>query len=228
VASSTRDALRPPASVSATAVSVRSITRVFGITPAVVRVDLDVDPGEVLLVRGPNGAGKTTLLRILATAISPTYGGGTVLGHDLHRGRAAIRAGTELVGHRTRLYDDLTAEENLRFTARLHGIHPHGVAGSLGRVGLAGAARERVRTFSAGMRQRVALARAMLRSPPLLLLDDPYAALDGSGREVVDAEIARARSEGRTVVLTSHEPAAEALATRVAWLRDGRITEATG
>ena len=222
MASSTRDALRPPASVGAAAVALRGITRVFGMTPAVVRVDLDVAPGETVLVRGPNGAGKTTLLRIIATAISPTYGRGTVLGHDLARGRQAIRACTELVGHRTRMYEDLTALENLRFVARLHAVDGQ-AADALDRVGLADVAEERVRSFSEGMRRRLALARAVLRSPPLVLLDDPYGALDAAGRDLVDEEIARARSEGRTVILTSHEPAAEALATRVMWLEQGRI-----
>src|SRR5919197_2278512 len=86
------------------AVSLFGVTRVFGVAPAVVRVDLSVERGEVLLVRGPNGAGKTTLLRILATAISPTYGSGSVLGFDLVRDRQEIRRRTELLGHRTPLY----------------------------------------------------------------------------------------------------------------------------
>jgi heme exporter protein A len=221
VASSTRNALRP--STRTAAVALEGVTRVFGMTPALVRVDLTVDRGEVVLVRGPNGAGKTTLLRVIATAIYPTYGRGSVLGHDLFRGRDGIRAQTELVGHRTRLYDDLTAFENLLFVARVHGLPTGDAATSLARVGLDGAAGERVRGFSAGMRQRVALARAALRSPELLLLDDPYAALDASGREVVDREIDRSRREGRTVVVTSHDPSVQALATRVVSLENGRI-----
>jgi ABC-type multidrug transport system ATPase subunit len=223
VASSTRDAVRPPTRVEAPAVTLHSVTRVFGITPALIRVDLSVQRGEAVLVRGPNGAGKSTLLRVIATVISPTYGGGTVLGHDLVEGRDAIRARTELMGHRTRLYDDLTAIENLRFAARLHGLDPGDGASALERVGLAGVARERVRGFSHGMRQRLALARVVLRSPDLLLLDDPYAGLDAPARELVDRELTRAREEGRTVILTAHEPAAEAVASRVVTMDAGRV-----
>jgi heme exporter protein A len=225
VASATRAPVRPATGVGSAAVSLEGVTRVFGSSAAVVRIDLRVDPGEAVLLRGPNGAGKTTLLRIIATAISPTYGQGTVLGHDLETGRDAIRAATELMGHRARLYDDLTALENLRFVSRLHGCDP-GLAGeALARVGLRHVADERVRGFSAGMRQRVALARAVLRSPPLLLLDDPYAGLDASGRDVVDGEVRRAQDEGRTVVLTAHEASAEDLATRALTMDGGRIRE---
>jgi heme exporter protein A len=199
------------------------VTRVFGATPALVRADLTVVPGEVVLVRGPNGAGKTTLLRVIATAISPTYGGGAVLGHDLVRGREEIRRGTELLGHRTRLYDDLTAAENLRFACSLHGLDSGGVEAALSRVGLAGVAGQRVGGFSHGMRQRVALARAVLRRTRLLLLDDPAAGLDAAAREVLADVVAEARSEGRTVVMTAHEPGAGSLATREVRMEGGRV-----
>jgi heme exporter protein A len=223
VASSTRDAVRPSIGLEAPAVSLDSVTRVFGTTPALVRADLSVLPGEAVLVRGPNGAGKSTLLRVIGTAISPTYGRGSVLGHDLLEERDAIRARTELMGHRTRLYDDLTAIENLRFAARLHGLDPGGAADALERVGLARVAAERVHGFSHGMRRRLALARAILRSPDLLLLDDPYAGLDARGRQVVDREIVRALDERRTVIITAHEPEADAVATRVVSMESGRV-----
>jgi heme exporter protein A len=205
------------------AVLLRSVTRVFGATPALVRADLTVVPGEVVLVRGPNGAGKTTLLRVVATAISPTYGGGAVLGHDLLRGREEIRRGTELLGHRTRLYGDLTAAENLRFACSLYGLDPGGIDAALSRVGLAHVAGHRVGGFSHGMRQRVALARAVLRRPLLLLLDDPAAGLDAAAREVLADVVAEARAEGRTVVVTAHEPGAGSLATREVRMEGGRV-----
>ena len=114
---------------AATAVLLTNVTRVFHATPAVVRVDLRVERGETILLRGSNGAGKSTLLRIIATLLSPTYGGGEVLGFDLARDREEIRARTELLGHRTRLYEDLTATENLRFACRLFGANPTGDPG---------------------------------------------------------------------------------------------------
>ncbi|HEX2267206.1 MAG TPA: heme ABC exporter ATP-binding protein CcmA [Actinomycetota bacterium] len=205
------------------AVALSSVTRVFGVVPAVVRATLTIQPGECVLIRGPNGAGKTTLLRIIATAISPTYGRGALFGFDLVEEREAIRQRTELLGHRTRLYDDLSGRENLEFTRGLFGLDRSGVQPALDRVGLADVADERVRRYSQGMRQRLALARVLLRSPELLLLDEPYAALDEEARQLVDQVIDEARSAGRTVVLATHDPTKAALANRVLFMDGGRI-----
>jgi ABC-type multidrug transport system ATPase subunit len=208
---------------AAPAVQLRSVTRVFGVTPAVVRVDLTVERGEVVLLRGPNGAGKSTLLRVVATALSPTYGGGEVLGFDLVRDRERIRARVELLGHRTRLYEDLTAAENLRFACAMTGCPVEGIPGALERVGLHEVADERVRGFSQGMRQRVAVARAVLRQPDLLLLDEPYAGLDTAARDAVDRAITEAREAGRTVLLATHDVARGAMATRTVAMDVGRL-----
>jgi heme exporter protein A len=200
-----------------------SVTRTFGAVAGLVRVSLRVERGEVLVVRGHNGAGKSTLLRVVATALSPTYGRGTVLGHDLVAGRREIRRRSELVGHRTRLYEDLIAEENLRFTCVLHGLDPRGVPAALDRAGLAGFGGERVGGFSAGMRQRVALARAILRDPDLLLLDDPYAGLDDDGRAVLDQVISERAERGRTTIVATHDPEASRLGGRTALMDSGRL-----
>jgi heme exporter protein A len=205
------------------AVDLRGVTRVFGATPALVRADLAVTRGQVVLVRGPNGAGKTTLLRVVATAISPTYGGGTVLGVDLVSGREEIRRRTELVGHRTRLYGDLTAAENLRFACALYGLDPELIHPALERVGLSRAADRRAGELSQGMRQRVALARAVLRRPDLLLLDDPATGLDAAAREVLAGLVEEARTEGRTVIFSAHERDAGTLATREVRMEGGRV-----
>ncbi|HXJ65773.1 MAG TPA: ABC transporter ATP-binding protein [Actinomycetota bacterium] len=210
---------------AAPAVQLRSVTRVFGVTPAVVRVDMTVERGEVVLVRGPNGAGKSTLLRVVAKELSPTYGGGEVLGFDLLRERERIRAQVELLGHRTRLYEDLTAAENLRFACAMTGAPTANVPEALERVGLADVADERVRGFSQGMRQRVAVARALLREPALLLLDEPYAGLDTSARDAVDRAIGEAKAAGRTVILATHDVTRGDLATRTVVMDGGRLVE---
>jgi len=212
-----------PATDRAPAISLTGVTRVFGSQPAIVGVRLEVGRGEVVLLRGANGAGKSTLLRVLATALSPTYGGGAVLGFDLIRERDEIRRRTELLTHRTRLYEELTAAENLRFTCALHGIDPGLVPAALERVGLAGTADERVGGFSQGMRQRLAIARTMLRRAELLLLDEPYAGLDGHAREIVDEAVLGARDTGRTVVLATHEATRADLATRTVLIEAGRL-----
>jgi ABC-type multidrug transport system ATPase subunit len=205
------------------------VTRVFGLIPALVRADLSVRPGEVVLVRGPNGAGKSTLLRVIATVLSPTYGRGTVLGFDLISQRQDIRRRAELIGHRTRLYEDLTGEENLRFGCRMFGLDPTAVPAALERVGLREAAGQRVRGYSQGMRQRAALARALLREPELLLLDEPYAGLDAEAKEIVDDTIREAHTGGRTVVVATHDQSRAAdLATRVVFMESGRVMAGAG
>src|SRR5215216_5169892 len=207
----------------APAISLTGVTRTFGAQPAIIGVSVAVERGEVVLLRGANGAGKSTLLRVVATALSPTYGRGVVLGFDLARERDEIRRRIDLLTHRTRLYEELSATENLRFGCALHGIDPALVPGALERVGLAGAAGERVGGFSQGMRQRVAIARTILRQAELLLLDEPYAGLDGHAREVVDEAVLAARDTGRTVVLATHEATRADLATRTVLIEAGRL-----
>lgn len=205
------------------AVALDGVTRVFGVAPGVVRVDLVVERGEVVLVRGPNGSGKSTLLRVIATALSPTAGAGRILGFDLLKERDAIRRRSALLGHRTRLYEDLTASENLIFACALHGIDSRSVPAALDQVGLGKVAGDRVRTFSQGMRQRTALARLLLLKPDLLLLDEPYAGLDREARQLVSELIATARTEGRTVVLATHDVVQASHASRTVLMHGGRL-----
>ncbi|HKG50407.1 MAG TPA: ABC transporter ATP-binding protein [Actinomycetales bacterium] len=205
------------------AVSLRDVTRLFDGLPAISAVSLDVVVGETVWLRGPNGSGKSTLLRVVATALSPTFGTGTVLGDDLVRARDRIRARVEYLGHQTRLYADLTAAENLRFTCALYGLDPRAVPGALAMTGLDAVGDVRVGAFSQGMRQRLALARAAMRDADLLLLDEPYAGLDVDARAIVDDLLTRARTLGRTVLLASHEAPADGLVDRAVELDAGRV-----
>lgn len=220
-----RLARTPTRPVSDNAVTLRGVTRLFGALPGLVRVSLSVEPGETVWLCGPNGSGKSTLLRVIATALSPTYGSGTVFGHDLVSGRTAIRARTDLLGHRFRLYEDLTAAENLRFVCTLHGLDPAGIDAALDSVGMTEVADVRAGGFSQGMRQRLALARCRLRDPDLLLLDEPYAGLDVDARVVVDDLLAGARARGRTILLASHEAPPAALIGRVVSIDGGQLTD---
>jgi ABC-type multidrug transport system ATPase subunit len=209
-------------------VRLNGVTRMFGSVPALVRVTMQIDRGEVVLLRGANGAGKSTLIRVVSTALSPTFGEGSVLGHDLIRGRHEIRRSVELLGHRTRLYEELTAQENLDFAAGLFGVRRGRPREHLERVGLGDVAGERVRSFSHGMRQRVALARVLMRDPELILLDEPYAGLDQSSRGLVDELVTAAAARGRTVVMSSHDPAPRPLADRTITMAGGRVIAASG
>jgi ABC-type multidrug transport system ATPase subunit len=207
------------------AVHLTGVTRVFDGLAAVTRVNLDIGVGEVVWLRGPNGSGKTTLLRLVSTAISPTFGRGSVLGYDLDSRRASIRARTDLLGHQARLYEDLTATENLRFACRLYGLDGRAVAGVLDRVGLSEVATVRAGAFSQGMRQRLALARCILRSPQLILLDEPYAGLDVDARILVDDLLVDARANGQTVLFASHEAPPPELVDRHVVMAGGSVVQ---
>jgi ABC-type multidrug transport system ATPase subunit len=205
------------------AVHLSRVTRLFDGLAAVSQVSLEIAAGDVVWLRGWNGSGKTTLLRMVATAISPTYGGGTVFGFDLQKRRQAIRARTDLLSHETRFYDDLTAAENLRFTCRLYDLDKRRADGPLERVGLDDVGTVRVGSFSQGMRQRLALARCLMRAPALVLLDEPYAALDAEARVLVDDLLVAARAGGQTVVMASHEAPPPHLVDREVMMVCGRV-----
>lgn len=190
----------PPA-----AIDLKGVSKAYGRNVALANVDLVVPQGSSVLISGSNGAGKTTLLRIIATVISPTFGGGLILGHDLTHDRAKVRAGTELLGHRTRLYEDLTPFEYLEFVKRLWGCRSASVPEALARVHLWRHRDERIRGLSQGMRQKVALARVYLRRPELLLLDEPYGPLDARARLLVDDLLLEMKQNSRTVLIATHD-----------------------
>lgn len=178
----------------------------LGRFPALAGVDLDVSPGEIVLLTGPNGAGKTTLLRLCAGLCSLTSGQGWVLGHDLSAERRMVRRRVALLGHRTGLYDDLTVAENVAFWARAAGAGRTDVDEAMERLSLTGRlAGTRVSRLSAGQRRRASIASLVVRRPELWLLDEPHAGLDQQSRDTVDRLVRSAAAAGATVVLASHE-----------------------
>lgn len=204
------------------AIELRGLTRHFGERTALRDVSVEVPEGATLAVLGRNGAGKSTLLRILATLLRPHEGEVSVFGEPLPRRSFAVRGRLGLLGHEPLLYRDLTARENLRYHASLHGIDAsERVSEVLSAVGLERFADEPVRLLSRGMVQRAAVGRAVLHRPALLLLDEPRANLDPAASELLEPLIGRA--SGCTRVLTSHDPgAARAEADLVLGLKDGR------
>ncbi len=203
------------------ALELEGVTRRYGEREALGGVSLTLGGGQTLVVLGPNGAGKTTLLRVLATLLRPHAGTVRVLGSALPGEAWAVRGRVGLLGHEPLLYRELTARENLRYHARLHGVDFARVELLLEAVGMASRATEAVRTLSRGMVQRVAIARAVLHDPELLLLDEPRANLDPAGAASVEPLIGP--SCGRTRVVCSHDPDADlAGADLVLGLRAGR------
>ncbi len=201
------------------------VGRLYGEREALRDVSLSLAEGQTLVVFGPNGAGKTTLLRILATLLRPHAGQVRVMGKELPRQGWAVRGQIGLLGHEPLLYRELSASENLRFHARLHGVGFERVAQVLAAVGMSERAGEPIKTLSRGMVQRVAVARAVLHDPPVLLLDEPYANLDPAARELVAGLIGRGSdpTHPRTRVVCSHDPGGGvAEADLVLGLRAGR------
>lgn len=210
------------------AIDLAGITRRFGRRWVLRGVDLVVQPGEAVALMGRNGSGKTTLLRVISTLIRPTRGNGRVFGHELGEGAADIREFIGLLGHHAGLYEDLTAEENLRFSLGMAGMEwrPSEAAQALERVSLLQERQERVRGFSAGMRRRLALARLLLRPPRLLLLDEPYAAFDQVGIELVNGFVREVVSRGGAAVIATHDyRRARHTVDRAVRVEQGRIAE---
>jgi heme exporter protein A len=184
------------------AIELADVGRAYGERVALVGVTLDVEEGETLAVFGANGAGKTTLLRILATLLRPHRGTARVLGRELPREGWAVRGRLGFLGHEPLLYRDLTARENLRFHARLHGVASERIDTLLEAVGMTARADDPVHTFSRGMVQRTAVCRAVLHEPALLLLDEPLAGLDPGAAASVQGLIGPGTA---TRVVISHD-----------------------
>jgi heme ABC exporter ATP-binding subunit CcmA len=191
---------RPPAVVT------NDLARLFAGNPALAGISLRIEAGRTVALLGANGAGKTTLLRVLATAIRPTLGSATVDGYDVVRDADLVRGRISYVSHATGLYEDLTARENLAFAATMLGTPEQAmrVDRALEDVSLADRADDRVRDLSAGMRKRLALGRILLGNASLVLLDEPYAALDADGMGIVDELLGAWREAGVSVLVASH------------------------
>jgi len=197
------------------------VTRRYGERLALDGVTLSLPAGSTLAVLGANGAGKTTLLRILATLLRPHAGAARVLGAALPEEGWRVRGRIGLLAHDPLLYSELSARENLRFHARLHGVAAARIEALLEEVGLGARGDEPVRTLSRGLTQRVAICRAVLHAPEVLLLDEPYANLDPAAVAAVAPLIGRA--SGATRVVISHDvEGGLAEADLVLGLRGGR------
>jgi heme ABC exporter ATP-binding subunit CcmA len=188
------------------AVAAGGLCRRYGRRWALIDVSFDLFEGSLAMITGRNGSGKSTLLRVLATAIRADRGSLEIFGHDARAERDAVREATALLGHRTHLYEPLTALENLALAARFMGgdRRREALLARLEEVGLGDRGDDVVQTFSAGMRQRLALARVLQQQPRLVLLDEPYGHLDPPGFLLVDGLLQRLRQQGSTVLMATH------------------------
>ena len=196
----------PVADGSDLAVRARGLVKQFGSRRALDGVDLDVPAGAFLSIFGPNGAGKTTLLRQLALLARPTRGSLRILGVDALDEPDRLRARIGRISHRSMLYGDLTAYENLEFFSSLYRGEPDSdrIDELLRLVELDHRRNDCARTFSRGMQQRLSIARALINDPDVVLLDEPYSGLDPHAVELFDQLIDRVRA-GRTFIMVSHD-----------------------
>lgn len=190
----------------ANAIETKKLTKVFGDRKALDKVSIEVPEGAFLSIFGPNGAGKTTLVRTLATLSRATSGTALVAGFDAKEEPDKVREHIGLISHNPMLYPDLTAMENLMFTAQLYGVvnAEERVRELLRAVELDHRRFDVVRTFSRGMTQRLSIARALMNDPDVVFLDEPYAGLDPHAVEIFDRLIEQLR-DGRTFIMVSHD-----------------------
>ena len=176
----------------------RKLGRRFGEKRVLRGVDFDLGRGGCLVVTGPNGSGKTTLLRVCAGLAIPSEGELTV---------AATRREIGYLGHEPLVYRELTALENLELYGKLYRVpeRRERIGMLMERFGLWEVRHDRVASYSRGMTQRLALCRVLLHEPALLVLDEPFTALDEAGADLLDAQLAELRGE-RTLLVSTHDP----------------------
>lgn len=204
----------------------RSAIALVGRFPVLAGVDLDVAPGEILLLQGANGAGKTSILRACAGLLPIVAGEAIVLGEDLTSHPRAVRRRVGMLGHASSLYDDLSVVDNLRFAVRAARSSEDSIDPALERLGLTGRLLSTpVGSLSAGQRRRTALAVLVARQPQLWLLDEPHAGLDAEHRDILDDIVRDASRRGGTVLIASHErERASGLAVRAVTVAGGSVT----
>lgn len=197
-----------------TSIHVERVARRYGRRWALADVTFDVPAATVVMVAGRNGAGKSTLFRVLSTAIRPDRGKATIGGFDVVRHREDVRKLSAMLAHHNYLYEALTAKQNLEVVADHLGRRRVDVGALLEQVGLSSRADDAISTFSAGMRKRLSFARVLLQEPKVVLLDEPYGALDPPGFDLVDQVILSLKERGTTILMATHQ-----------WERGARLSD---
>lgn len=220
-----------PSSASPLALDLMGLTKVFGGRPAVDQLSLTVRSGRMFGLLGPNGAGKTTTLSMVTGLLRPDAGRAVVLGRDVWADPAAAKASMGVLPDGVRLFDRLSGSELLTYVARLRGLPRGGIAerceNLLTALGLTEDANKLVADYSAGMTKKIGLACALIHAPRLLILDEPFEAVDPVSGEAIRRILRTFVSGGGTVVLSSHVmELVESLCDDVAVIADGQVLAA--
>lgn len=207
-----------------TTIAADSLEYSYGKTKAVDGISFTLDEGKILGFLGPNGAGKSTAIKILTGQIHADRGSVNVLGIDVKKDAQKIRAHIGVSFEETNLYEQLSAKENLELFAKLFNVKSFDVEALLNRVDLAGKGRNKVASFSKGMKQRLMVARSLINRPQVLFLDEPTDGLDPVSSENIRTIIQEECQRGASVFLTTHDMLeADKLSDEVAFLHDGKI-----
>ena len=204
------------------------LTKRYGATLAVDHIDFEVHAGEIVGILGPNGSGKTTTILMLLGLTEPTEGRANVAGFDPLREPLEVKRRVGYLPDTVGFYDGLSARDNLAYTGRLAGLSRREIderfAEALARVGLPDVGRERVATFSRGMRQRLGLAEILMKRPSIAILDEPTATLDPHSTQEFLGMIRALQTDGTAVLLSSHHlDQVQSVCDRVALFNQGRI-----
>ncbi len=211
-----------------TAIRAQELRRRFGALEAVKGIDFEVARGEIFSLLGPNGAGKSTTISMLSCLLAPTGGNAWVMGHSILDEQTAVKQSIGVVPQELALYEDMSARENLTFWGRMYNLRGAELARRvdevLALIGLEERSRERVETFSGGMKRRVNLGIALLHKPELLIMDEPTVGIDPQSRRHILDGVKALNDEGRTVLYTTHYmEEAEELSDHIAIMDHGEI-----
>jgi len=207
-------------------IHIKNLTKTFGHRIVLHRINLTINEGDFVTLMGANGVGKTTLLHLVSTLSKPTAGTVSISGYNTTQSARELRRFIGLVSHKTLLYDDLSAEQNLRFYARMYDVTEttDRIETLLNQVGLWGRQHDLVRTYSRGMQQRLSIARALLHNPPILLLDEPDTGLDQHATEKLGDLLSTMGLTQRTILMTTHNLAwGIEMGNRVVVLAQGKV-----
>lgn len=212
-------------------VEVKELEKKFGTFKAVDKISFQVNKGEIFGLLGENGAGKTTTLRMLATMLQPTSGYATLGGLNIVKEPEKVRAHIGILfGGETGLYDRLTALENITYFGELNGMDKEAIRERSQQLaaafGMQDFMNKRASKLSKGMKQKVAFARSIIHNPDIMLFDEPTSGLDVSAAREVHAFILECKSEGKTILFSSHMMnEVDKLCDRIGILHKGRLVE---
>ena len=211
-----------------TILEVKNLVKKYGDFTAVKGISFDIKEGEIFSLLGPNGAGKTTTISMLSTLYAPTSGEATIGGHSITKEPMAVRNLIGVVPQELALYEDLSARENLVFWGQMYGLSGKTlkirVDEVLEQIGLADKAKNRIKTYSGGMKRRVNIGVGLLHKPSLLFMDEPTVGIDPQSRRAILDSVKALNQQGMTVLYTTHYmEEAEELSNRVGIMDHGEL-----